>query len=67
MNKIVIVLFILEHNMFDTDFCPEGEHKVRPYIGFGYRLDFDYYDIPKKLQPLTFNEGYSLRHQLVYN
>jgi len=45
--------FILEHG-FDKDFCPEGEHKVRPYIGFVYQLDFDYYDIPKNLWPLTY-------------
>jgi len=24
-----------------------GEHKVRPYIGFGHWLDFDYYDLPE--------------------
>jgi hypothetical protein len=30
--------FILEHRL-DKGFCPEGEHKVRPYIGFGYWLD----------------------------
>ena len=26
-----------------------GEHKVRPYIGFGHWLDFDYYDLPENL------------------
>jgi len=30
--------FILGHR-FDTGFCPEGEHKVRPYIGFAHRFD----------------------------
>ena len=29
-----------------------GFSQVRPYIGFGYRLDFDYYDIPKIYDPL---------------
>ena len=24
---------------FDTGFCSEGEHKVRPYIGFAHRFD----------------------------
>jgi hypothetical protein len=40
--------FIFEHR-FDTGFCPAGEHKVRPYIGFGHWLDFDYYDLPENL------------------
>ena len=29
--------------------CTMGEHKVRPYIGFGHWLDFDYYDLPENL------------------
>jgi hypothetical protein len=39
---------IFEHR-FDTGFCSAGEHKVRPYIGFGHWLDFDYYDLPENL------------------
>jgi hypothetical protein len=40
--------FIFEHR-FDTGFCSAGEHKVRPYIGFGNWLDLDYYDLPENL------------------
>jgi hypothetical protein len=39
---------LFEHR-FDTGFCPAGEHKVRPYIGFGHWLDIDYYDLPENL------------------
>jgi hypothetical protein len=45
---IFLFKFIFEHR-FDTGFCSAGEHKVRPYIGFGHWLDFDYYDLPENL------------------
>ena len=32
-----------------NDCCSESEHKVRPYIGFGHWLNFDYYDLPENL------------------
>jgi hypothetical protein len=34
---------------FANDCCQAGEHKVRPYIGFGHWLDSGYYNIPENL------------------
>jgi hypothetical protein len=36
-------------NTCTPGFCSAGEHKVRPYIGFGNWLDLDYYDLPENL------------------
>jgi len=37
---------------FDIGFCSAGEHKVRPYIGFGNWLDLDLYDLARSFQKI---------------
>ena len=45
--------------MFANDFCSEGEHKVRPYIGFGHWVSITTI-YPKIYDRLLsgFNDGY---------
>jgi len=44
----------VSENRFDSGFSSEGEHKVRPYIGFGHWMDFDFYDLSENLRSPTY-------------